>query len=246
MIEVASHHVAVPIVPLSAAIVSAVAITDQADYTNLTVKRWRFAVAQTPVVTIRQSAPQAGTIRLRVRVRDPRGEIAEEITPVVQLQAKSVNHVWLAGLAHEVTEIAFIATGMSVGATVEAGQVHDLQRATTATVHHHAPENWGFWIPGQRASRLDPGAYSAAELCDPNEPELRHIQVVNFTRKFTYEGLDGAATLGVSAAGWVAQDDKVGLDWSKIEDQSGLQTQYSVTDLCEIHLNAMIRALVSA
>lgn len=229
------HHQTILVESVVDAIVTTVAVSDQASFTNLTVKAWVFATAQTPTVTITQTAPGVGQLQVRVRGYGPREEYIEEITPLVGVVAKTTNHIYLGSLFKKVTEVAYIASGMTIGAMIGVGCVNDLARANSGTVQHIAPGNLGFWVPGQRSSRMDP-PFSLGETCDPNEPEVRYCHGRNLTTTRGWLMLPGAEIVGFSESGWAVSDDKIGFDFSKFEDAFGGAATQLLTHVVEIYV----------
>lgn len=229
-------HQTIVLESVVAAIVTAVAVPDAATFTDLTVKKWVFSTAQTPTVTIVQSAPATGTVQIRMRGYDPRGEWIEEISPSLGISAKTNNHIYMSRLFREVVEVAYIASGMSVGATIAVGQVNDLARTNSAGTQHIAPTNFGFWVPGQKSSRTGLGPYQLGERCDPVETRVVHCHMLNVTTGKVWIGLADSETMGVSATSWTGADDKVGFDFSKFEAANDTAPVHTLSNTINIFL----------
>lgn len=116
-------------------------------WTALTIGGLVVANPSTLCAHIAQASPAASSIRLRVRGTDQFGEYLEELTPVVTLEAKTNNYVYLARVFAQVTDVSFQSTGLDIaGDTVSLGQRFDWTRTIDGTNHHHAGRNLGIGI----------------------------------------------------------------------------------------------------
>lgn len=117
-------------------------------WTALTINNDAVPFGATLVAQVVQASATTGTLRLRVRGYDMFGQYQEEITPTVNLVAKTNNFVYLAKVFSFVTEVAYQSTGMDIaGDTLSLGMRWDWTRTNDATNEHIAGRNLGIPVP---------------------------------------------------------------------------------------------------
>lgn len=137
------------------------------DFTALTVNNRSNPFCGTLVALIAQSSNTTGTVRLRIRGFDLWGQYQEELTPTVNLVAKTNNYIYLAKLWSYVNEVAFVCTGLDIaGDTISLGTRWDWTRTIDATNEHHAGRNLGLGIPYRLGHKPD-GPVAASTWLQP-------------------------------------------------------------------------------
>lgn len=223
------------LLPADAFAVSAVGIANAASFTSLTVLGRRYAHAVTPTITITQSTPGAGIVQFRVRGYDRMDNFIEEVTPVLGIAAKATNYIHLSVPFETITEVAYTASGMTVGAQVKVGYLCDLVRANGATVEHLGADNFGIGLPGRVFPR---SAELPAELgveCVDTTRQVTMIQAWNVTKGRAVPFQDGTFVLGRSAIGWRGCSQKLGIDAATVETVHGDTPAFSVGDMVWLH-----------
>lgn len=171
---------------------ASIAVTE---WTSVTVAGTLVPFGATLVALVAQASPTTGTIQLRVRGIDQFGEYIEELTPVVNLAAKTNNYIYLARVFVAVLEVAYKSTGLDIaGDTLSLGQRWDWTRTIDGTNEHIAGRNLGIPLP-LRAGFRRAGSSRAANRM--SQPVLRQ------------EGVRASAVLTASA---ISNNDTVTID----------------------------------
>lgn len=211
-------------------VVSTVGISNQAAFTGLTVKPHIYTVPTTPTVMVTQSTPGAGQVQIRMRGYDRHDTFVEETSPLVGIAAKATNYVYMSFPFERVTEVAYIASGMTAGAQVKVGFHADLARVNSGSVEHVAADNFGVALPQCRSSGRSQPAAELGVVCVQEVPEIRNISAYNLTKGKGIQFLEGSYVLGRSVTGWRGAFGKLGFNGSLLEAMDQTVPGYSSGD----------------
>lgn len=239
-LNTATREWLVRLVTRTSYIVSPVAAANAAVWTPLTMLggSWKPIRPQTLTATLVQSAPQTGTLQLRVVGLLPTGEQVTETTPIVAVPAKATTYVHLAIPFETVISVEYKASTMSVGATIAVGFLNSLLRTTTGIVEHVAPRNWGFWFGRDRVRPSPDGDFYAVCPGDEDDPDFMWGQAHNFTTGRPVWLDQGAVVVADGDPAWPIYRDKLSFVADKFIDGHGL-TAYAEGDLLEIRLSML-------
>lgn len=114
----------------------------------------------TLVAQIVQGTPATATVQFRICGLNQFGEEIEEISPVIDLAAKTNNWIYFSKVFSWVRSVEFKSTTLNSAAdTVDIGQWFDWTRTTDGTNEHHGGRNLGFAVLSRLGKHRMPDAW---------------------------------------------------------------------------------------
>lgn len=142
------------------------------EWTSLDIEGNLVPFCSTLVAQVVQAAPATATIQFRICGLNQFGEEIEELSPVLDLAAKTNNWVYFSKVFSWVRSVEFKSTVLDSGAdTVDIGQWFNWTRTTDVNNEHHGGRNLGFAV----LSRL--GRQSKGDAWDEGRP-IRNVELI--------------------------------------------------------------------